>query len=319
MSLVRSMSSAVAGLRSEQTAMDVIGNNIANVNTAAFKSSQTNFSDIYYQSLKGASSAINPSQVGYGSQVASINKNMTTGGSSPTDNPYDVFINGEGFLAVNTSTDGTGGTFYTRLGSLKITADGYLRDQNGNVVLGKDGTAEQPIHLVSNTVTPPAVPPADAYEVSLLPEGGTPMVVDSSNYSKLMNIQINPDGSISGSLDNVVGKLVFSTTTTSGTPAVTTTTAGKPLQISLATFLNPAGLTENGDSYYTANAASGPANYTTAGTTTKLDTGRLESSNVDLANEFTNMITVQRAYQANSRIITVSDSMLEELVNLKRS
>lgn len=313
MSLVRSMSSAVAGLRSEQTAMDVIGNNIANVNTAAFKSSQTNFSDIYYQSLKGASSAVNPSQVGYGSQVASINKNMTTGGSSPTDNPYDVFINGEGFLAVNTSTDGTGGTFFTRLGSLKITADGYLRDQNGNVVLGKDGTAQQPIHLVTTTTG------ADAYEVSLLPEGGTPTVVDSTNYSKLMNIQINPDGSISGSLDNVVGKLVFSTTTTTGTPPVTTTTAGNPLQISLATFLNPAGLTENGDSYYTANAASGAANYTTAGGTTTLDTGRLESSNVDLANEFTNMITVQRAYQANSRIITVSDSMLEELVNLKRS
>lgn len=311
MSLVRSMSSAVAGLRSEQTAMDVIGNNIANVNTAAFKSSQTNFSDIYYQSLKGASSAINPSQVGYGSQVASINKNMTTGGSSPTDNPYDVFINGEGFLAVNTSTDGTGGTFYTRLGSLKITADGYLRDQNGNVVLGKDGTAEQPIHLVSNTVTPPAVPPADAYDVYLQPEGGTAQHITAANYSQLMNIQINPDGSISGSLDNVVGKLTFA--------PVAPATTGTPLQISLATFLNPAGLTENGDSYYTANAASGPANYTTAGTTTKLDTGRLESSNVDLANEFTNMITVQRAYQANSRIITVSDSMLEELVNLKRS
>ena len=104
--MVRSMYAGVAGMKANQTRLDVIGNNIANANTYGFKSSRATFRDMYYQQIRGASGGsatrggTNPSMVGYGSQIASIDLLMTQSSFTSTGNPLDVAIAGEGFLQV---------------------------------------------------------------------------------------------------------------------------------------------------------------------------------------------------------------------------
>lgn len=132
------MYSAVAGLSAHQTKMNVIGNNIANVNTYGFKSSRVAFSDVFYQTLNGASAptnnsgAINASQLGYGAKVASVDVINTRAGSADTGRSMDIYINGDGYIPVK-SSDGT--VKYTRVGNLKFDPDGNLTDNNGNLVL----------------------------------------------------------------------------------------------------------------------------------------------------------------------------------------
>lgn len=137
--MIGSMYSAVSGLSAHQTRMNVIGNNIANVNTYGFKASRVVFSDVFYQTLNGASAAsrdsggINPSQQGYGAKVGSIDILNTRSGSADTGRALDVYINGDGYLPVMA---GDGTVKYTRVGNLKFDDAGYLTDYNGNLVLG---------------------------------------------------------------------------------------------------------------------------------------------------------------------------------------
>ena len=143
----RAMFSGVAGLKAHQTKMDVIGNNIANVNTYGYKAQRAVFSDVYYQTLRGAtggtstSGGTNPSSVGYGSTLNSIQSQMSTSSMQSTGFGMDVAIAGEGFLQV---MDGAGNTFYTRAGMLTYDATGYLTDINGNYVLGASGKDGEP-------------------------------------------------------------------------------------------------------------------------------------------------------------------------------
>lgn len=140
--MVRSMYSGVSGMKAHQARMDVIGNNIANVNTYGFKGSRATFRDIYYQTLKGASGAsssgggTNPSAVGYGSQLASIDVLQTRSTFQMTDNPMDCAIDGDGFLQVQ---DADGNIFYTRAGMMTFDSSGNLVDSQGNFVLGVAG------------------------------------------------------------------------------------------------------------------------------------------------------------------------------------
>jgi flagellar hook protein FlgE len=140
--MLRSMYSGVSGLKAHQTKMDVIGNNIANVNTYGFKSSRTTFSEVYYQTVRSASGAtvnqggMNANQIGYGVNVATIDVQHTRSGFQMTDNGMDIAIAGEGFFQVQ---DGDGNVFYTRAGMIRIDASGNLVDQNGNFVLGVSG------------------------------------------------------------------------------------------------------------------------------------------------------------------------------------
>lgn len=140
--MLRSMYSGVSGMKAHQTKLDVIGNNIANVNTYGFKSSRTTFSEVYYQTVRSASGAsanqggMNASQIGYGVNVATIDVMQTRSGFQMTDNGMDVAISGEGFFQVQNSD---GSTFYTRAGMIRIDANGNLVDQNGNFVLGVSG------------------------------------------------------------------------------------------------------------------------------------------------------------------------------------
>jgi flagellar hook protein FlgE len=133
------MYSAVSGLQAHQTKMDVIGNNIANVNTYGYKSNRATFADVFYSTRRAASQpnanqgGTNPSQIGYGAKVATIDVIHTRAGAATTNRPLDVYINGDGFIAVKTA-DGL--AKYTRAGVLSIDMSGNLVDRNGNMVLG---------------------------------------------------------------------------------------------------------------------------------------------------------------------------------------
>lgn len=141
----RAMFSGVAGLKTHQTKMDVIGNNIANVNTYGYKSQRAVFSDIYYQTLRGASEGSssrggqNPSMIGYGSSLSGVQTQMSQSSSQNTGFGLDVSIAGEGYLQV---MDGDGNIYYTRAGMLDYDSQGYLVDINGNFVLGTSATGK---------------------------------------------------------------------------------------------------------------------------------------------------------------------------------
>lgn len=140
--MVRSMYSGVAGMKAHQSKMDTIGNNIANVNTFGFKSSRVTFRDVYYQTMRTASAGsgtrggTNPSQIGYGAVLGSIDVNHGTSTMQNTGNGLDVAITGEGFFQVQ---DSDGNIFYTKAGMLDVDSQGNLVDVNGNFVLGVSG------------------------------------------------------------------------------------------------------------------------------------------------------------------------------------
>ncbi|NMA79093.1 MAG: flagellar hook-basal body complex protein [Clostridiales bacterium] len=140
--MLRSLYSGVSGLKTHQQKMDVIGNNIANVNTYGYKSSRVTFQDVYYQTLRSASGGttvsggINASQIGYGVQLGSIDTMMSRSGFQMTSSGLDMAIAGEGFFQVQ---DQSGNIMYTRAGILEIDNNGALVDVNGNFVLGITG------------------------------------------------------------------------------------------------------------------------------------------------------------------------------------
>lgn len=138
--MLRSLYSAVSGMKAHQTKLDVIGNNIANVNTYGFKSSRARFQDVFYQTLQSAAGGdnnkggTNASQVGYGSQLGGIDLDMSRSALQSTGRPMDVAITGEGFFQV---MDADGNIFYTRAGNLMLDSNsGNLVDSNGYTVLG---------------------------------------------------------------------------------------------------------------------------------------------------------------------------------------
>lgn len=191
--MVRSMYSGVAGMKTHQTRMDVIGNNIANVNTYGFKSSRATFRDVYYQTMRGASQGtgntggMNPTQVGYGSQLGSIDTLMTQSVMSTTGNPLDVAITGEGFFQVQ---DSDGNIFYTKAGMLDIDSNGNMVDLNGNFVLGVAGSpigkapGKDRIQFTLPTVNPAA---ATANETI----NGVNVVISAQNQTADGNVTFN--------------------------------------------------------------------------------------------------------------------------------
>ncbi|MBE5827213.1 MAG: flagellar hook protein FlgE [Butyrivibrio sp.] len=197
--MMRSLWSGVAGLRTHQLEMDVIGNNIANVNTTAYKSQATGFSDVLYQTVKSGTGggenvgSTNTSQVGLGSKVASIYTNIAAPGSmQTTGNAFDMMITGDAFFIV--STDGVTRN-YTRDGSFTIDAEGNLVTQNnGYFVMGtmgdggvRDGAATTRLQLITprtNTIAGTATSEAyfkgnlDSLDPTLSSEEGKNLVIE---------------------------------------------------------------------------------------------------------------------------------------------
>lgn len=306
--MMKALYSGVSGLRSHQTKMDVIGNNIANVNTYAYKSQRTTFSDVYYQAVQNPSKAVagtvggtNSSTVGYGAQVSSIDTIHTLSGYSPTNKSTDLYINGEGYFVVQNAS---GEKFYTRNGAFNFDSQGNLVDSNGSLVMGIIAKDTQTIPTDLSTIKEKLSTGDGETETGTETGTGTGTytygVININGLNDYKNITINSDGTITASnSDDKIETLAV---------------------ITVATVPNQGALISEGSSYYSAGNNTGIITAYAPGLsgTGGLVSGGLEMSNVDLANEFSDMIITQRGYQANSKIITVVDQMLEELVNMKR-
>ncbi|MBQ8798208.1 MAG: flagellar hook protein FlgE [Lachnospiraceae bacterium] len=156
--MVRALYSGVSGLKVHQSRMDVIGNNIANVNTVGFKSSQVTFSDVLYQTTSAASgpdedtgrAGVNPKQIGLGANFASVKTTMdATGGSQRTDNPFDLMIEGDGFFIVNNGAT----NLFTKAGSFTLDANGTLCTASGYSVMGWQVDPKNPTEIKADTVS----------------------------------------------------------------------------------------------------------------------------------------------------------------------
>ncbi len=323
--MLRSMFSGVSGLRNHQVKMDVLANNISNVNTYAYKASRVSFKEMYNQTMSASSGpsaagtigGVNPKQIGLGVTTSSIDVLHSDGATQTTDRALDLMIEGEGFFTVK---DGNS-TFYTRAGNLYLDPHGYLVTSDGLFVQGAmliegmpdTGIEESTLEVVESdesiiwgddSTLESLAGDEDALPIHVMGEDGVEArdamfgrIVIPTCYKQ---ISIDQNGVISAINEN-----------------------NEPVNVgvlSMTTFINSGGLDRQGSNLYTETNNSGTPAVSLAGMNSAgtLKSGALEMSNVDLSKEFTDMIITQRGFQANSRIITVSDTLLEELINLKR-
>lgn len=412
--MLRSMYSGIGGMKNFQTKLDVIGNNIANVNTYGFKKGRVTFKDIASQTMSGASSAqnnrggTNAKQIGLGSAVASIDTIMTNSSLQTTGRLLDLGIDGDGFFVVKNGEQ----QYFSRAGNFDIDSVGNLVNSDGLKVQGyaMDPTTGKPntSKLINLSIDKNAtiLPQATTYakyagNLDSNAANGTTYSMDMSVRNSLgneipvtvvftktnatdWNVDLNTTAAGYSVTDaaplftvrfDATGKAVpvgnaGNYTITSPAPAsnitlnnaaldfsgLTQTAAASSVsvkdkdgstggsltsftfgqsgeitgvfsngqvktlgQIALATFSNPGGLLKTGGNTFQESNNSGIPNVSTPGNSRGVvQAGTLEMSNVDLSEEFTDMIVAQRGFQANSRIITTSDQILEELVNLKR-
>jgi flagellar hook protein FlgE len=247
----------MSGLQQFQKQIDVVGNNIANVNTTGFKNARTDFEDNLSVALGGNLNM----QVGSGVSTAAIANDFSQGTISSTEVGTDLAIAGQGFFTVSDPVAGT--QYVTRAGDFRLDLAGYLVTNDGLRVQGSSG-----------------------------------------------DLQVDPATVVSFGIDqkgfiNVVKK--------DGTTAV----AG---QVQLRSFADPSQLVKVGSNRYTWTAAAGPSALAAPQTNGlgAIQAKALELSNVDLTTEMANLICAQRAFQANARIVSTSDEILQEVVNLKR-
>jgi flagellar basal-body rod protein FlgG len=261
---MRSLSIAATGMLAQQLNVEVISNNIANLNTTAFKAQRAEFQDLLYQNERnvGANSSDNGNivpvgvQIGSGVKAAAVYRISTQGNLVNTNNPLDVAIQGHGFFQIQ-MPDGT--TAYTRAGSLQLSATGEIVTADGYVV-------EPGITLPQNTT----------------------------------NITVNAAGQV---LAQVAGQ-------------TQPQTVG---QFQLANFPNEAGLAAQGNNLLTETPASGSPVVGNPGSTAfgTIQQGFLETSNVNIVSQITDLISAQRAYEMNSKVIQTSDQMMSTLSQIQ--
>lgn len=329
--MIRSMYAGVSGLRNHQLKMDVLSNNISNVNTYGYKTSRTSFTDMFSQSLTDATAAnaagtiggINAKQVGLGSLSSAVDVVHSAGSFQSTDRALDLTIIDEGFFTVTDGVD----TFYTRAGNLYIDSYGYLVTAGGQYVLGmmliSDGDLPENMEesVISKITEDEGIIWGNGKEentqiTDLVGDGGEglPIYVEGEDGVATRN----------ETFGRIVIPTVYRQISIDESGVIKAIDEfGNAVDVGVvitSTFMNPGGLTKVGDNLYRESANSGvPAiSLPGVGPSGSLKAGGLEMSNVDLAQEFTTMIVTQRGYQANSRVITVSDTLLEELINLKR-
>jgi flagellar basal-body rod protein FlgG len=261
---MRSLSIAATGMLAQQLNVEVISNNIANLNTTAFKAQRAEFQDLLYQNERnvGANSSDNGNivpvgvQIGSGVKAAAVYRISTQGNLVNTNNALDLAIQGRGFFQIQ-MPDGT--TAYTRAGSLQLSATGEIVTADGYVV-------EPGITLPQNTT----------------------------------NITVNAAGQV---LAQVAGQ-------------TQPQTVG---QFQLANFPNEAGLAAQGNNLLTETPASGTPVVGNPGSTAfgTIQQGFLETSNVNIVSQITDLISAQRAYEMNSKVIQTSDQMMSTLSQIQ--
>ena len=246
---------AATGMLAQQSNVDVLSNNIANINTTAFKRQRVAFKDLLYmnETTPGATTssadtqAASGVQYGLGVNVGSVYRNFTQGAVTRTEGPLDISIQGRGFFAI---TLPNGETAYTRDGGFQV-------DKNGTIV------TSQGFELDPSITLPP----------------------------EAIDINIASDGTVSGKIDDDIIELG---------------------QITVNMFINESGLEAIGDNLYSVTEASGAATNVIASEdgSGALLQKHLEGSNVNSIEAITDLITAQRAYELNSKIITTADEML---------
>ncbi|MBP9211484.1 MAG: flagellar hook protein FlgE [Bacteroidetes bacterium] len=418
MAFLRSLSAGVTGLRNHTLMMDVIGNNVANINTIGFKASRITFGEMFAQTLRGASGStattggMNPLQIGLGASVLSVDMLFKQGGIEMTGKDSDLAVSGSGLFVVNKG----GKNFYTRIGAFEKDASGNLvqngailqgklADQFGNILSGTNlenlridadrkspakattlaefsgnldpsaaagttsdstvtvyDTQGNPISLSlrftkqaaanewtwTATVPPPATATAGSSGTISFNDNGSfkAMTYDTDTALKfttgtgtldmVIDLQFGKPGEFRGITQNK-GSMAVSSRSQDGYTAGelskwdidsngfinATFSNGQSIvlgQVMLAEFNNPNGLSRTGDGLFDVSANSGIPVILSAGEGSRsaIVAGSLEQSNVDLPEEFTKMIVAQRGFQSNARVITTSDEILNEVVNLKR-
>jgi flagellar hook protein FlgE len=277
--MIQSLFSGVSGMLTNQSEMDIIGNNIANANTTAFKSSTADFTESFDQVSRSAT--INQPvgiAVGLGAQVSGTTTDFGQGVFQTTNVPTDMAINGDGFFAVQSLS---GSNYVTRNGAFVEDSSGYLRTTDGNFLMGTAGA------------TAPTSPTAG------FPTSKIQIPTTVASGSQVASFTVDPTGAV----------------TVTGQDG-TSQTVG---YITVQNFSNPNGLTDEGGGLYSYRAAAGVNQAFTGGNGTAgtIQTGVLEASNVDLSTEFANMIIAQRGFEASARVISVSDNMLQTVTDLK--
>ena len=280
-----------------QQRLDVIGNNISNVNTSGFKSARVDFEDSFSQTIQAASpgsantSTVAGIQIGSGVSTGAIRNQFTQGAISRTGVQTDLAVSGEGFFVVRDPL--TSAEYVTRSGDFRIDQNGYLITNRGFRVQGFTDTATSKSGLSTigdleiNMGTPPA---------GITPAPGATISSFAIDLEGVVTVRLS-DGN-----EYIRG------------------------QVLMQRFQDPQALMKEGGNLYSGIGNAGPLGG--AGSPTpqppgssglgRIQSGAIELANVDLASEFSAMITTQRAFQASARIITTSDEILQELVNLKR-
>jgi flagellar hook protein FlgE len=328
MSLINSLSSGVSALRSFSKGIEVIGNNISNVNTTGFKGARVDYSDSFSQMLSratgsdGTGNSGPTNQVGMGVQVAKISNAFTQGSISPTGVPTDLAISGNGFFKVVNSVSGT--EYATRAGNFRVDDAGSLLNPDGLNLQGfSNGSIRYSVSEVAGELvfTPTDVAPTSIGDMNVnfdLSVGNGISLASSVTSYTAAQVEAAAPRLESYAFDKY-GNLTFYLS--NGDSFVKG-------QVLLLNFTDPNALVKEGGNLYTNFEAAGPLGGTsiltgannTPGTNGlgSFQTNALELSNVDLTEEFANLITTQRSFQAGARIITVSDDILQEIVNLKR-
>jgi len=280
--MIQSLFAGVSGMLANQTEMDIIGNNIANANTTGFKEATANFTESYLQ-VSRAATGNQPVglEVGLGTSVNSTETDFSQGVFQTTNVPTDLGINGNGFFTVQ---DINGDNYVTRNGAFVQDSNGFLRTTDGNYLMGSMG-ATAPTSPTAGFAPDKIQIPADA-------ASGSPVVSFTVDASGAITVT-GEDGST-----NVVG------------------------YVTVQSYSNPNGLSNVGNSLYQYETAAGTNQFYAAGSSALVGTiqsGVLEASNVNLSTEFANMIVTQSGFSAAARVITVSDSMLQTVTNLKQN
>jgi flagellar hook protein FlgE len=359
--MLESMYSGISGMKASNQELDVIGNNIANSQTTAFKSSSVTFADMYSQTIQQAtaptsnSGGTNLSQIGTGTKVEAVTKDMSAGSQMAVSDPLDNFISGNGFFILGNGsvTDDTSNTAneitvdnngtatattphgviaqptgaslsYSRDGSFSLDANGNLVSSSGDRVMGyslsgvgSDGSTAVPNSITTSTTTPPTT------TVDFVDGNGTVVANDGVLVPLVIPSTVTET---SGTVEQV------SSYSISQNGVITATLADNKVaaigQIALASFSNEEGLNDIGNNLYSTSINSGNAILNTGvnSASTNANSGgfgsilsnTLEASNVDLATEFSNMIEASRSFEANGKIISTGDEILQAIINLKQ-
>ncbi len=293
MSITSAMFSGVSGLLANAEGINVIGNNLANVNTVGFKYNRMLFSDMIYVDVG------NGSQLGRGTQIGKVDTVMGQGAFENTEVITDMAIQGEGFFALGGTNAASGAA---------VAADSAYYSRAGAFRLGVPSAGIMPLQ------NPDGYRVLDQDRIPIfIPQTYT---VGATTYEFQKITALDNNGLITCLYADTSGNPISAYYAGSGTVGTVIANAKK---VGYGTVPNPPALSKQGMNLFKTTTTSGTPSVGAAnGNNSKMFSNSLEQSNVDMAAQFVKMILTQRAYSANSKTITTADEMTQEVLNLKR-